>query len=78
MDARQNFHLRTFTGDAVATPDPGGCTYRRGSLFPARAGEGGGAGFFRRKIRIFPAEKFSLSLCLCGLLAPYLDHRGGS
>jgi hypothetical protein len=27
MDARQNFHLRTFTGDAVATPDPGASKY---------------------------------------------------
>jgi murein DD-endopeptidase MepM/ murein hydrolase activator NlpD len=37
MDARQNFHLRTFTGDAVATPDPGGSTYGLESLYDARA-----------------------------------------
>ena len=37
MDARQNFHLRTFTGDAVAHPDPGGSTYGLESLYDARA-----------------------------------------
>ncbi|MDA9098362.1 tetratricopeptide repeat protein [bacterium] len=37
MDARQNFHLRTFTGDPVATPDPGASTYGLDSLYDQRA-----------------------------------------
>jgi hypothetical protein len=36
MDARQNFHLRSFTGDAVSTPDPGACSYELESLYDVR------------------------------------------